>query len=229
MSPLYTLIDNQPDFLVVDKKSGASIHNESGQGLIQQLRRDFVSEHIVPVHRLDKGTSGLLVCAKNTEANRALSQLFRERQIEKYYLAISDKKPSKKQGWIIGDMVRTRNGSWKLTKDRSNPAITQFFSYGLGEGKRLFVLKPHTGKTHQLRVALKSISAPILGDQRYGYKDQEITLHLHAYSLRFPLLGCSHCYQSPPSGEGFSQGVLDYIEQHLVEPWALNWPSIKKV
>jgi len=192
---LYQIIAEYEDFLVVDKQPETSIHNEvskaespSGEiSLIQKLRLDFNTQHIYPVHRLDKPTSGLLICAKTTEANSILSQLFQRKEIEKYYLAISNKKPKKKQGLIAGDMVRTRNGNWKLTKTTYNPAITQFLSYGLGEGKRLFILKPHSGKTHQLRVALKSIGSPIVGDQRYypnNLKGKERML-LHAFCLRF--------------------------------------------
>ena len=52
-------------------------------------------------------------------------------------------------------MAKSRRGMFKLMRSMENPAITQFFSYALGDGKRLYLLKPHSGKTHQLRVALK--------------------------------------------------------------------------
>lgn len=178
---MYDLIDENADFLVVDKHPEISIHDENNavvvskennKGLIKQLRIDFNNNTIAPVHRLDKSTSGLLICSKNSQAASVLSQAFQNRQVEKYYLAISDNKPSKKQGLISGDMLRTRNGSWKLSKAKTNPAVTQFFSYSLNiinnSRGRLFVLKPLTGKTHQLRVALKTIDATILGDRRYG-------------------------------------------------------------
>jgi tRNA pseudouridine32 synthase/23S rRNA pseudouridine746 synthase len=178
---MYHLIDENEDFLVVNKQPEVSIHDEdnaveasskNNKGLIKQLRIDFNNNAIAPVHRLDKPTSGLLICSKNSHAASVLSQAFQNRQVEKYYLAISQHKPSKKQGLITGDMLRTRNGSWKLSKAKTNPAVTQFFSYSLNSINnshgRLFVLKPHTGKTHQLRVALKTIDATILGDRRYG-------------------------------------------------------------
>ena len=113
------------------------------------------------VHRLDKMTSGLLLLAKSPQIAAQLTALFTTHQIQKYYLAISDKKPKKKQGLIKGGMQKSRRGMWKLTKEKNNLAITQFFSYSLGNGKRLFVIKPHSGKTHQIRVALKSIGSAI--------------------------------------------------------------------
>lgn len=240
---MYSLVTEHEDFLVVDKHPEVSMHNEpvassdgsadnarhKRVGLIQQLRLDFNTPHIYPVHRLDKPTSGLLICAKSAEANSQLSQLFQNKKVEKYYLALSTHKPKKKQGLIAGDMERTRNGNWKLTTTSNKPAITQFFSYGLGEGKRLFILKPYTGKTHQLRVALKSIGAPITGDARYApVKDSSDRTYLHAYCLRFRHGATDYHFQSLPSDGDFNTTVIDYIATHLSEPWKLSWPSLPK-
>jgi len=198
-------------------------------GLIEQLRLDLNTPHIYPVHRLDKPTSGLLICAKSPEANSQLSQLFQNKKIEKYYLAISNHKPKKKQGLIAGDMERTRNGNWKLTASNNKPAVTQFFSYGLGEGKRLFILKPYTGKTHQLRVALRSIGSPVTGDTRYApVKDRSERTHLHAYCLRFQYGGKDFQFQSLPSGGDFNEQFTEYVATNLSEPWELSWPTLPR-
>ncbi len=228
---MYQVLEDNRDFLVVIKQPEVSIHNESGEGLIEQLRKDLGIDTIVPVHRLDKATSGLLVCAKNAVCCSQLSQLFQARKVEKYYLALSNKKPSKKQGLIFGDMKRTRNGSWKLSKTKNKPAITQFFSYGLGNGKRLFILKPHTGKTHQLRVALKSLGASITGDKRYGSVDKEssMRMHLHAYILRFHYQGTDYSYRCLPKGDEFDKGVASFIEANLTTPWRLSWPPLSRI
>ena len=83
-------------------------------------------------------------------------------------------------------MARSRRSSWKLCASKVNPAITQFSSYRVGDRKRLFVLKPTTGKTHQLRVALKSIDAPIVVDRLYGHPVDDVSgIYLHAFSLSF--------------------------------------------
>jgi tRNA pseudouridine32 synthase/23S rRNA pseudouridine746 synthase len=237
---LYKIVAEYKAFLVIDKQPETSIHNEGGDfnngstaakkvGLIQQLRLDFNTPHIYPVHRLDKPTSGLLLCAKTPEANSQLSQLFQNKQVEKYYLAISNHKPKKKQGLIAGGMERTRNGNWKLTTSTIRPAITQFFSYGLGEGKRLFILKPYTGKTHQLRVALKSIGSPIMGDTRYApTKHHSERTHLHAYCLRFRYAETDYHFQSLPSGGDFNEEFIGLVENNLHEPWTLSWPTLPK-
>jgi tRNA pseudouridine32 synthase/23S rRNA pseudouridine746 synthase len=74
---LYTLIDDQVDFLVINKEANVSVHDESGDGLIKQLRADFNNNEIAPVHRLDKATSGLMLCSKHGQAGSVLSSLLR--------------------------------------------------------------------------------------------------------------------------------------------------------
>ena len=87
-----------------------------------------------------------------------------------------------------GRMARSRRGTWKLTRDEDNFAVTRFSSQSLKPGLRLFVLQPFTGKTHQLRVAMKSIGSPILGDTLYGGDEAE-HLFLHAWRLVFDYRG----------------------------------------
>ncbi len=223
---MYYLIAQHKDFIVVSKYRGVCVHCEPGQpGLMVRLKHDFKCETIFPVHRLDKVTSGLLVCAKNSAAASTLSQQFEQRSVEKYYLAISDQKPKKKQGLVRGDMERGRRGAWKLCHSQSNPAVTQFFSTSLGAGQRLFVLKPKTGKTHQLRVALKSLGSPIVGDRLYGHPESlGDGIFLHAYVLGFEFDGVYHRYIDPP----LSWSVSDHQEaaEWIKTPWEFLWPSV---
>lgn len=229
----FTVVLETQEFLLVDKAAGVSFQGEEG-GLLSQIRDHYGSTSIYPTHRLDKITTGLLLLAKSKAANSALSLAFAERRVEKYYLAISDLKPKKKQGVIVGDMARARRGDWQLTRGRVNPAITQFFSYSLSPGLRLFLLKPHTGKTHQLRVALKSIGAPVLGDPRYHSLPKPDLKpdrgYLHSYALRFELFG--ECYSQvlvPVEGGCFSGAGARSLINDLSEPWEKPWPSLPKI
>lgn len=224
---MYSLVAEHNDFLVVSKHRGVCVHSEpDNPGLIVRLKEDFACDTLFPVHRLDKVTSGLIVCAKTSAATSELSQLFQQRLVQKYYLALSDQKPKKKQGLISGDMERGRRSAWKLCHTKKNPAITQFFSGGLGSGKRLFVLKPATGKTHQLRVALKSIAAPIIGDRMYGHPETvPLGIYLHAYVLGFKYQGVEYQYIDKPEswcleGQG---GIFDVLDK----PWELPWPVLQ--
>jgi tRNA pseudouridine32 synthase/23S rRNA pseudouridine746 synthase len=179
---------------------------------------------------LDKVTSGLLVMAKTAWANQQLVNQFKDRQIEKYYLAISAKKPKKKQGLIKGDMEPARRGAWKLLPSLQNPAVTQFFSTSITGGKRLFIIKPHTGKTHQIRVALKSIGSPIFGDVLYADSATCVgvdRVYLHAYSLGFSLQGNEYRFtEVPREGNDFSSSEFVSALQNFASPWLLPWPKI---
>ncbi len=180
------LIARTSDYLVVNKPPGMVTQGADAAGnLLARIRLLQSGGPAYPVHRLDAATSGLVVVATTDAGNVKLSRSFQERTIQKTYLALIDRKPSKKQGAIIGDMTKSRDGNWILQRTRSNPAITRFYSLGLGNGLRLVVLQPKTGKTHQLRVAMKSIGAPILGDTRYGGSSAD-RLYLHAWQLTLP-------------------------------------------
>uniref|UniRef100_A0A7S1J2B8 Pseudouridine synthase RsuA/RluA-like domain-containing protein n=1 Tax=Eutreptiella gymnastica TaxID=73025 RepID=A0A7S1J2B8_9EUGL len=119
-----------------------------------------------------------------------------ERRVHKYSCALVVRNPKKKMGTVTGDMAKGRRGSWKLLRSTSSPtpAVTTFVSLPLGTEDggpplRLLVLKPKTGKTHQIRVAMKSLGAPVLGDLRYGAAlEVEERLYLHACAIRMPAL-----------------------------------------
>jgi len=162
------IIFENEDFVLVNKPFGLSFHSEAGEGLVVKLTRQLGLEQLYSVHRLDKMTSGLILFAKSSSIANTLTKLFEQREVQKFYLAISTRKPKKKQGWIKGDMGQARRGSYKFIESNDNPAITQFVSSAGRTHERFFLVKPHTGKTHQIRVALKSIGSPIAGDIRYA-------------------------------------------------------------
>lgn len=228
------LHENQ-DFLVVNKPPGLAMHSESGAGLIASLRQQFGSEQFFPVHRLDAVTSGLVLVAKNQTANRELSLRFQNKKIEKIYLALLDKKPRKTQGCVLGDMLKARDGAWKLAQTRNNPAQTWFFSFAYAPKKRVAVVKPLTGKTHQIRVAMKALAAPILGDERYGGSVHSRCC-LHAWQLRFSWQGNIMHFSAPfhreDSGDvpaltdsEFDNEQLQLFIQNLGSPFDLAWPK----
>jgi tRNA pseudouridine32 synthase / 23S rRNA pseudouridine746 synthase len=231
MNDVYELVEDNENFIVIYKKPNTNFHSEDGQaGLFEKVKQHQALHELYPVHRLDKVTSGILVMAKTASANREMVEQFKHRQIEKYYLAISNKKPKKKQGLVKGDMESARRGSWKLCATQNNPAITQFFSCSLTAGKRLFLIKPQTGKTHQIRVALKSLGSPIMGDALYAdaLSCADIDrVYLHAYSLAFSLMGKSYRFtEAPREGKDFSTLEFQSAMQEFIHPWDLAWPKI---
>ena len=197
MLPLLTIIHNHPDWIIVNKPAGISMQQEQGlpneasllQCALASIQAiDACIIKLWPVHRLDKATSGLVIFAKSAKAAADFTPMFSQQEVTKHYIALALGKPKKKQGWVKGDMEKGRNGSWLLARTQTNPAITQFTSCAIEiekkEAKRLYLIKPKTGKTHQIRVALKSIGCPILGDTRYkGEKSDRC--YLHALALSF--------------------------------------------
>ncbi|GGB47460.1 RNA pseudouridine synthase [Oceanisphaera marina] len=202
------ILRSDPDYLVINKPAGIGMHQEGEEPGLVRVLSERLGESLYPVHRLDKMTTGVLLLARNSAANRELSRQFAERSTRKWYLALSDSKPTKKQGLIKGDMEKARGGSWKLSRNLVNPAITRFYSCLLADGTatgalRGFLLQPETGKTHQLRVALKSQGSPILGDDRYGGTPADRG-YLHAWQLQFEYGGEPVCVRAPLiSGQHF--------------------------
>ncbi len=229
------LLLNTEQLLAVYKYEGTPFHGISGkEGVLQIIRKMEEAgeipqgERLYPVHRLDMVTSGILLFARGKKMANYIGNEFRFNRISKIYLALSDRPPSKKQGIISGDMTKGRGGRWILTREHSNPAVTRFISATLGgrrPGLRAFLVKPQTGRTHQIRVALKSLGSPILGDEMYGRFDQareEDRAYLHAFAIKInmpdgPLL----IQKGPMTGIEFQSPQFKKILEDWKDPFSL--------
>ena len=212
------------DWLLCHKPCGVNFHSEDEMPGFVELMRAQTSIPLWPVHRLDKATSGLILLAKSQQACATLSKLFSDKKIEKFYLSICGNTLKKKQGKVAGDMAKARRGSFKLLKTQENPAITQFISTSLLPGFRLCLLKPKTGKTHQLRVMMKSLGAAILGDKRYSGPESD-RLYLHAYALKFIYDNEEYEFiELPKSGQLFMSSEFLLEVGNWTSPWSLTWP-----
>lgn len=227
-APVTTLFLDQ-HIRVIHKPNDLSFHSDDKrQGIVSLVKTCYPDDTLFPIHRLDKVTSGLMVFARSTESNRALSVMLENKQVEKYYLALTGRKPKKKQGSVIGDMQKGRGGSYLLTRQKTRPAITRYFVKSVnGRDPKLwlFLLKPETGKTHQLRVAMKSMGCSILGDQRYsgGIMDRA---YLHAYRMRFDLFG--RRYQLTDNlfvGKFFDLQDERTVVDNFSAPETMPWPK----
>ncbi|URQ88984.1 TIGR01621 family pseudouridine synthase [Pseudoalteromonas sp. SCSIO 43101] len=213
---------SEDDFHVFYKPAGVSFHSEEYAGFVV-LAEQLVNEKLYPVHRLDKVTSGLIILARSKEAAAEFTALFSAHKVNKFYLALSDAKPKKKQGWIKGDMQKSRRGAFKLLKSQTNPAITRFYSKSIRAGLRAYLLKPFSGKTHQLRVAMKSLGAPILGDTLYAGSKDERT-NLHAYALQFSYKEQLKEYRCDYTLGAHLNEVFNSDEfKEWTAPWTLDW------
>ena len=227
------IIFEHEDFLVLNKPAGISVHDKNDAkdpqpGIVTLVKQQTQYPELWLVHRLDKVTSGCLILAKNVATAAALGEAFEHRKVQKFYLAITDKKPKKRQGSVIGDLKKVRDGKWIITKEKHNPSVTHFFDKGYEQGLRLQILKPYTGQTHQLRVVMSSLGATILGDEHYNGSHADRT-YLHTWQIQFPLNDVTHQFQCLPlSGEWFTKEIFtSLIAQFANASETFAWPDKK--
>lgn len=213
-----SLLLRHQDFIVINKPAGVSVQqNVCEINFVKETAKLFDIPRLWLVHRLDKETSGVLILACSAQSASVLGRMFAEQRVEKTYLALSDVKPSKKQGWVKGGMAKSRNGCWKLTREYDNRAVTQFQTASLEPPIRLFVLKPKTGRTHQLRVAMKSLGSPILGDRRYGGGNAD-RMFLHAWRLVFEYGGQQFCIEASLGSDWLLKTECLQVAESLMFP-----------
>ena len=149
------------------------------------------AERLGIVHRLDRGTSGLLVIARNKSALLSLMEQFQARTVDKVYLALLEKRPSSNAGLIDAPIARDQRQRKRMAVRRDGKAAQTEFAVldDDFQGERALVrLKLLTGRTHQIRVHMAFIGCPVVGDAVYGFRKQRLRmkrLFLHARELGF--------------------------------------------
>lgn len=176
----FEILYEDDDVVVVNKPAGLTVHPGAGnydESLVHGLlyRCKNLSgiggvERPGIVHRLDKGTSGAMVIAKNDKAHQALSLQFQNRDVEKEYLALALGKIEKKEQTLVNLMKRSEMNRKKfvVNQTKGKEAITHIFVLEKNERVSYVSVKIATGRTHQIRVHLNFIKHPILGDETYG-------------------------------------------------------------
>ncbi len=169
----YGIIYEDDAVLVVDKPAGLPMHPTATyhrNTLLWLMKQNYGEENAPQLaHRLDKETSGVVICGKTREAERALKRSFERREPKKEYLAIVRGKPDP-SGAIQASMGPAREGLHILMEVREDglKARTEYEVLESRARRSLVSLRPHTGRQHQLRVHLASIGHPIVGDKLYG-------------------------------------------------------------
>lgn len=187
--------------LAVDKPAGLAVHKVSPTDPQETLADILVAERpylagvgespLRPglVHRLDKETSGIILIAKDQPTFEYLKNLFQTRQMKKEYLALVVGAPKEPSGTItatLGKLGTKQTTQLKGKKELvERDAVTDYRTEKAYRGYTLLRVMPQTGRTHQIRVHLKSIGCPIVGDRLYGKKGDHRPMFLHATRISF--------------------------------------------
>jgi 23S rRNA pseudouridine1911/1915/1917 synthase len=188
------IVYEDDDCIVIDKPAGVLTHSKGAfnpeptvASFIESRTHGFTGDRAGIVHRLDRATSGILIAAKHPEALSFLQRQFSLRKVKKLYYAVIEGHLNPKDAVIDMPIERhPRNPKTFRTGLTGKPATTHYTVVEQGKDRELVALSPMTGRTHQLRVHLKQLHHPIVGDTLYDGAPAD-RLYLHAAELELTL------------------------------------------
>jgi len=216
--PLDILFEND-DLIVINKPAGMVVHPALGHesGTLVQAVLGYAPEiegvggikRPGLVHRLDQNTSGVILLAKNDLAHQYLQNQFRDRSVEKEYLALVDGRPPTPQGRVevaIGRDSKYRQRMAPVLERDGKEAISEYFTQEVFPEHTLIKVSILTGRTHQIRVHMTFLGCPIVGDTVYGRKNISIKIQrqfLHAFRLSILIPGekIKRTFEAPLASE----------------------------
>lgn len=211
--PLSILFEDE-HFLAVDKPAGMVVHPALGHpngtlvnAVLHHVQMDVKAGDVRPgiVHRLDRGTTGVIVVAKHVRAHELIADLFRDRKVDKRYLAITKGVPSPPTDTIdtwYGRHPRDRQ-RFSSKVESGKRAVTEYHVAEVFEGAALVEVKLHTGRTHQIRVHLADRGHGLIGDPVYGsrkksrYVLDRPALHAHRLAFEHPFTQAPVTLEAP--------------------------------
>ncbi len=208
----FCIVINKPSGIITHPKGSAYLEGSIASFIAPKLKFDTLTNRSGIVHRLDRGTSGVIIAAKNEFATKYLQRQFAKRQVSKTYLAITSGKLDQPSAHINMPIERNpKHPSTFRVGVNGKPAITNYQVIAFNNNHSLLRLQPQTGRTHQLRVHLQAIHHPIMGDSFYGGEPAD-RLMLHAYSLEVTLPDIGRKLFTAPIPEEFREFFKDLPE-----------------
>lgn len=220
--------------IIVNKAAGIIVHaDKTGDKTLE----DYVKEYIKfkynkpgdvflgTVHRLDRPVSGLIIFAKTSKALIRMNEMFKKRNIQKTYWAITFKKPAKNSGrlvnWLKKDESKNIVTAYDTEVDGSQKAELNYRYLGNINQYHLIEIDPITGRPHQIRVQLASIGCPIKGDVKYGASkgnyDGSINLHSRRVYFMHPVKNEPLICKAAVPEESFWEEFLELEDENIKE------------
>jgi 23S rRNA pseudouridine1911/1915/1917 synthase len=195
--PKLEVVHENNDYIVVNKLGGlisekSPFEDDSVEDQVfHHILKNKAKPYVGVIHRLDRVTSGVLLFAKKKSILVAFNTLFSSRKVQKTYLAIVKNKPAKTKENLVNFLVKNNlEKRSEVVQTKSKDSLESTLSYtviGQNNFGYLLEVKPKTGRFHQIRVQLAHIGLPIVGDKKYGSKEEYLPLAicLHAWKLSY--------------------------------------------
>jgi 23S rRNA pseudouridine955/2504/2580 synthase len=207
------IIEDNENFIIINKPTGIAVQGgtKSFKNIIDIIKNTkyFINSKPFIVHRIDKETSGILIIAKNRKFAQLFTSLFRIRKIHKTYLALVYGKVNNSVKTLRDELVYFENNRKITQKAISNLKIIES-----NEGYSFVELNPITGRKHQLRKQLLNIGNPIIGDDKYFFKDRKRIkkkgLMLHAYKIKFMINNVQYNFKAK-----YNKHFENFLDKHF--------------
>lgn len=233
-SPKISIVYEDENILLADKKPGQSVHphdgEEYGRTLIDHIQAYLYAkgewhpreEHaFAPAlcNRIDRNTGGIVIAAKNAEALRILNQKIKDRELEKRYLCIVHGTPKPAEGTLKGylfkDALKNRVYVTQQPQKGSKTCATRYKTLKTKDGLSLVECELITGRTHQIRAQMAAAGWPLLGDGKYGKLDKRYDRTyqaLYSYKLSFRFTSDAGIL-SYLDGKSFQVQTVDFVQE----------------
>ena len=234
--PKLSILYEDENILLVDKKPGVAVHPhdgaEYGKTLIDHIQAYLYAKHewrpreensFAPAlcNRIDRNTGGIVIAAKNAEALRILNQKIKDREIDKRYLCIVHGTPKPAEGKLEGQLFKDEKNNRVYITQKPQPGsktcITRYQVLQSRNGLSLVECELVTGRTHQIRAQMAAAGWPLLGDGKYGKLDKRYDRKyqaLYSYKLTFRFTTDAGCL-SYLNGKRFQVQSVDFVQAYF--------------